>query len=63
MKGRVPVLEILEIDKDVQRAIINKETEENIWKIARSKGMISMKEDAIMKSMEGKVPFVEISNL
>ncbi len=63
MKGRVPVLEILEIDKDIQRAIIDKETEENIWKIARSKGMISMKEDAIMKSMEGRVPFVEINNL
>ncbi len=63
MKGRVPVLEILEIDKDIQKAIIEKSTDEQIWKIARSKGMINMKEDAIMKSMDGKVPFVEISNL
>ncbi len=63
MKGRVPVLEILEVDKDIQKAIIEKSTEEKIWQIARSKGMINMKEDAIMKSMDGKVPFVEISNL
>ena len=63
MKGRVPVLEILEVDKDIQKAIIDKKTDEEIWKIARSKGMINMREDAIMKSMEGKVPFVEINNL
>ena len=63
MKGRVPVLEILEVDKDIQKAIIEKSTEEKIWQIARAKGMINMKEDAIMKSMDGKVPFVEISNL
>ncbi len=63
MKGRVPVLEILEVDKDVQKAIIEKKTEEEIWKIARSKGMITMREDAMMKSMDGIIPFVEISNL
>lgn len=63
MKGRVPVLEILEIDKDIQRGIIDRKTEEEIWKMARSKGMINMKEDAIMKSMQGLIPFVEINNL
>ena len=63
MKGRVPVLEILEVDKDIQKAIIEKKTEEEIWKIARTKGMITMREDAMMKSMDGIIPFVEIGNL
>ena len=63
MKGRVPVLEILEVDKDIQKAIIEKKTEEEIWKIARIKGMITMREDAMMKSMDGIIPFVEIGNL
>ena len=63
MKGRVPVLEILEVEKDLQKAIIDKKSEEDIWKIARNKGMITMKEDAMMKSMDGIIPFVEIGNL
>lgn len=62
-RGRLPVLEILEIDADIQKAILDKGSEEEIWDIARSKGMLSMREDAILKSMEGKVPYVEIASL
>jgi type IV pilus assembly protein PilB len=62
-KGRVPVLEILDIDDDIQSAIITRKTEEEIWAIAREKGMINMKEDAIIKSMNKIVPFVEIAGL
>ena len=62
-RGRLPVLEILEIDADIQKAILDKNSEEEIWDIARSKGMLSMREDAILKSMEGKVPYVEIASL
>ncbi len=62
-RGRLPVLEILEIDDDIQKAILDKDSEEEIWNIARSKGMLSMREDAILKSMDGKVPYVEIASL
>ncbi len=62
-KGRVPVLEILDIDTDVQNAIVQKASDDDIYKLARSKGMIFMKEDAMIKSMEGIIPFVEINGL
>jgi type IV pilus assembly protein PilB len=62
-KGRVPVLEILELDDDIQNAIVNRKSEDDLWKIAKSKGMITMKQDAIIKSMNKIVPFVEIAGL
>ncbi|MDQ5923874.1 MAG: type pilus assembly protein PilB [Patescibacteria group bacterium] len=62
-KGRVPVLEMIEIDDDIQNAILSNISEDDLFKIARSKGMITMKEDAMLKSMDKKVPFVEIAGL
>lgn len=62
-KGRQPVLEILEVDDDIQNAILKNMTEDEIFDIARSKGMITMREDAMLKSMDQKVPFVEIAGL
>jgi type II secretory ATPase GspE/PulE/Tfp pilus assembly ATPase PilB-like protein len=62
-KGRVPVLEILEIDTEIQNAIVAKASDDDLYKIARGKGMIFMKEDAMLKSMSGIVPFVEINGL
>ena len=62
-KGRMPILEVLEVDDDIQNAILQRKNEDEIFKIARERGMITMKEDAMLKSMEGKVPFVEIAGL
>ncbi len=62
-RGRIPVLEILEIDNDIQNAILRKVGDDKLYEIAREKGMITMKEDAMLKSMDGIVPFVEIAGL
>ncbi len=62
-RGRIPVLEILEIDNDIQNAILKKVGDDKLYEIAREKGMITMKEDAMLKSMDGIVPFVEIAGL
>lgn len=60
MRGRAAVLEILEVDKEVERVILSNPVEPEIWKIARSKGMLSMKEDAMLKAFDGVIPFEEI---
>jgi len=62
-RGRIPVLETLTIDKDIQRLIFENPTENEIRDMARKKGMISLKEDAILKSFEGIIGFEEISAL
>jgi len=62
MLGRVPVYEMFKIDKDMQQIILKKPQEQDIFKLARSRGMITIREDAIVKSMNGLIPFKEIYN-
>jgi type II secretory ATPase GspE/PulE/Tfp pilus assembly ATPase PilB-like protein len=63
MKGRVPVFEVLTFTPEIQEAVLHSKGEEEIWKLARAQGMITMKEDAILKSIAGLVPFTEINEL
>ncbi|MCX6755947.1 MAG: GspE/PulE family protein [Candidatus Nomurabacteria bacterium] len=63
LQGRVPVFEMYAVDKEMQRVILKNPTEDDIYKLARSKGMLTMKEDAILKNLKGELPFQEVYNL
>ena len=63
IKGRVAVMEVLEIDKQMEQIILKNPTEQEIWKYARSKGMLTMKDDAIIKAFERVIPFEEYNSL
>lgn len=63
VKGRTAVFEILEMDKELERVIMTKPTEDEVVKIARSQGMLTMKEDALLKVLRGEIPFEEASKL
>jgi type IV pilus assembly protein PilB len=63
IKGRVPVFEVLSLTDEIEEAILRSKGEEEIRKIARSAGMITLKEDAMLKCMEGKIPFTELAEL
>jgi type IV pilus assembly protein PilB len=63
LQGRMPVFEMFRVDKDMQSIILKNPTENEIYKMARSKGMLSMKEDAILKNLTGEIPFQEVYNL
>lgn len=61
--GRIAVLEILPITKEIEHIILHGAQEPDIERVAREQGMITMKEDALLKSMQGDVPFREVHNL
>jgi type IV pilus assembly protein PilB len=63
MRGRMAVFEVLQMSPQVERVILKNPVESNLWSVARSEGMLTMREDAIMKSINKKVPFSEINNL
>lgn len=63
LKGRVPVFEVLTFKSDIQEAVLHKKSEEEIWQLARAKGYMTMKEDAVIKSIAGIIPFTEINEL
>ncbi|KND48294.1 MAG: type IV pilus assembly protein PilB [Parcubacteria bacterium C7867-002] len=63
VRGRMAVFEMFEMDKEIEQAILKSPTETEITKILRAKGMITIKEDAIIKAFEKKIPFEEVNKL
>lgn len=62
-RGRLPVFEVFVVDKDVEKIILAEPTDVRLYETARKKGMLSMKEDAMLKCMDKLVPFREINTL
>ena len=62
-RGRIAVFEMLPTTKELEQTILTRPTEPEIAKIARSQGMFTMKEDAIIKMLEGTIPFEEVNTL
>jgi len=62
-RGRIGVFELLPTSKELERTILTDPTEESIYKVARSQGMFTMKEDAIIKMLTGVIPFEEVNTL
>ena len=63
MRGRVAVMEVLEVDKEMEAFILKNPTEIEIAKLARSKGMLTMREDAYIKAFQRQVPYQEVLSL
>ncbi len=62
-QGRIAVAEIFEMDKQIEAAVLRGATEPELYKVLREKGMLSMKEDAILKAFKRIVPFEEMNTL
>ncbi len=62
-RGRLGVFEILKMDKDLEHVILTTPVEEKVFAAARQKGMITMREDAIIKALAGLIPFEEVNTL
>jgi type IV pilus assembly protein PilB len=64
LHGRIPVAEMFTVDKEIENIILTNPTENAIYEYVRkNQGMITIKEDAILKSMAGKVPWGEVNSL
>jgi len=62
LRGRMAIFEMFSIDKQLQQIILNKPQEQEIYKVVRSRGMLSIREDAIVKSLQGHIPMQEVYN-
>jgi type II secretory ATPase GspE/PulE/Tfp pilus assembly ATPase PilB-like protein len=62
-RGRMGVFEMFEVDRELEKVILTNATGPDIWKAVRAKGMITMKEDAIIKALNKQIPFEEINSL
>jgi type IV pilus assembly protein PilB len=62
-RGREAVFEMYEMDREMEDVILKNPIESAVYDVARKRGMLTMKEDAIIKAMQKKIPFEEIIKL
>jgi len=62
-RGRVGVFEVIEMSPELEKVILSRPSEDEIMKVARLQGMLSMKEDAVLKAFRREIPFGEVNNL
>ena len=62
MMGRMAILEVLEVNEQIQELILKNGSEEDIYNEARKHGFMSMKEDAIIKALDHKIPVEEMNH-
>ncbi len=62
-KGRIAVFEAFKMNKEIEKLILNNPTEVAIFESLRKKGMLTMKEDAIVKTLNKQIPFGEVDGL
>jgi len=62
-RGRTATFEMFGMTPALERAILEGRSQEDMYHIVRKDGMLSMQEDAIIKSVKGEVPFEEVSML
>lgn len=62
-KGRIAVFEMFNMNPEIEQAILHNPIESEIYKIARKSGLVTVKEDCIIKAMQKLVPFEEINQV
>ncbi len=62
-RGRMAVFEMFMMDKDIEQTILKSPTELEVSKLVRSKGMLTLKEDAFVKAFNRQIPIEEVNKL
>ncbi len=62
-RGRMAVFEVLKMDKEIESIILKNPNEVEISRVLRQKGMLTMKEDAMIKAFQKIIPFEEVNKL
>jgi type IV pilus assembly protein PilB len=61
-RGRIAIYEMFKIDKTIQQIILKNPTDATLYAQARKNGMLIMKEDVMLKAINGIVPYREVYN-
>ncbi len=63
VEGRIGIFEVLKITKEMEQVILANPNEPAIFKEARRQGMITMREDGIIKTLNGVIGFEALEGL
>jgi type IV pilus assembly protein PilB len=59
-QGRMDIFEMFEVTKEIERLILESPTEQDLYAEVRKHGMLTMKEDALLKALKGEIPMKEV---
>lgn len=62
-KGREAVFEVMKMSKEIETILLSEPKEPEVYAAARADGMLTMREDAILKAFAHKIPFEEVNKL
>jgi len=61
-RGRIAIFEMFKVGKEMQKVILKNPIDSEIYKVARNNGMLMMREDAMLKAINGIIPYKEVFN-
>ncbi len=61
-RGRIAIFEMFKVDKKMQEVILKNPVNSEIYGAARKNGMLTMREDAMLKAVNGVIPYREVYN-
>ena len=59
-KGRVGIYEAILMNKSVEEAVQRSASEREIWEAAKGQGILTMKQDGVLKILDGTTSFEEL---
>lgn len=62
-KGRTGIFEVVEMTKNLEQIILTNPSVQNLENEARNQGMITLREDGILKVLDGKIGLEELSEV
>ncbi|MBR2862136.1 MAG: hypothetical protein IKB97_01055, partial [Bacteroidaceae bacterium] len=61
--GRAGLYETIIVDEDIQKMIINHSTANEIMRLAKTKGTITMRQDGVLKVLSGITTMEEVNRV
>jgi len=59
-KGRIGIIEVLTLNQEIKKLVMDKATENDIKKVAMHSGMLTLRQDGVQKASEGLTTLEEI---
>ncbi len=62
-KGRLGIFEVIQTDESIEKIIVDSPSEREIKKLADAQGTLDMREDGLIKILQGKTDFEEVKSV
>jgi type IV pilus assembly protein PilB len=62
-KGRLGIFEAILMDKDVENAVKSGASDREIWEIAKKQAILTMKQDGVLKVLQGITSLEELERV